>query len=172
MAEIISIHVVRRRNATAEQRSHVTVRSNFGIAGDYRSEKFNIGQITLVEAEIIDAMSRKLGYDIPAGSSRRQIMVKGITLNELIGKNLRMGQILVRVEDKCNPCNNMEKRIGPGARDAMNDKGGIRCRIIEGGELHVGDKITVETPRCHYSARLSNFCFKFISYLKRLSSKA
>ena len=172
MAEIISIHVVRKRNAAAEPCNHVIVRSNFGIVGDYRSDKFQIGQVTLVEAEIIDAMSRKLGYDIPDGASRRQIMVKGIMLNGLIGRNLRMGQILVRVEDKCNPCKNMETKIGPGAKDAMNDKGGIRCRIIEGGDLHVGDKITEEIPRCLYYARLSSFCFKLISYLKQLSNKA
>ena len=172
MAEIISIHIVRKRNTTAEPCKHVTVLSNFGIIGDYRSEKFQIGQITLIEAEIIDSMSRELGYDIPAGASRRQVMVKGIKLNELVGKNLRLGQILVRVEDKCKPCNNMEQKIGPGAKNAMNDKGGIRCRIIEGGELHVGDKITVENPSCQYYTRLSSFCFKFISFLKQLSNKA
>jgi MOSC domain-containing protein YiiM len=66
----------------------------------------------------------------------------------------------------------METKIGPGAKDAMNDKGGIRCRIIKGGEIYVGDKITVEIPRCHFYARLSSFCFKLISYLKRLSNKA
>jgi len=172
MAEIISIHIVRKRSAATESFNHVTVRSNFGIAGDYRSDKFQIGQITLIETETLDTMSRKLGYDIPAGASRRQITVKGIELNELIGQNLRMGQILVRVEDKCNPCKNMETKIGPGAKDAMNDKGGIRCRIIEGGELHVSDKIKVENPSCSYYARLSSFCFKFISYLKQLSNKA
>ncbi len=172
MAEIISIHVVRKRNDVAEPCDHVTVRSNFGIVGDYRSDKFQIGQITLIEAEAVDALSCKLGYEIPAGASRRQIMVKGIELNELIGQNLRIGQILARVEEKCKPCKNMETKIGPGARDAMNDKGGIRCRIIKGGELHIGDKVTVEIPRCPYYARLSSFCFKFISYLKRLTSKA
>ncbi len=172
MAEIISIHVVRERKATAESYNHVTVRSNFGIAGDYRSDKFQIGQITLVESEAIDTMSHNLGYNIPAGASRRQITVKGIELNELVGQNLRMGQILVRVEEKCNPCKNMETKIGLGAKDAMNDKGGIRCRIIVGGELHVGDKIAVEKPCCPYYARLSSACFKFISYLKRLSNKA
>ena len=172
MAEIVSIHIVRKRNAVAESCNQVIVRSNFGITEDYRSEKFNIGQITLIETETIDTMSRELGYEIPAGSSRRQIIVKGIELNQLIGRNLRMGQILVRVEDKCNPCNNMERKIGPGAKDAMNNKGGIRCRIIVGGELHVGDKITEENPRCPHYAKLSSLCFKFISYLKRLSSKA
>ncbi|MHC4267903.1 MAG: MOSC domain-containing protein [Planctomycetota bacterium] len=172
MTEIISIHIVSKRNTAAEPCNKVTVRSNFGIVGDYRSEKFQLGQITLIETETIDAMSRKLGYNVPAGASRRQIMVKGIKLNELVGQNLRLGQILVRVEDKCNPCNNMEKKIGPGAKNAMDGKGGIRCRIIEGGELHVGDKITVENPSCPYYTRVSSLCFKFISYLKQLSNKA
>ncbi len=172
MAEITSIHVVRKRNDVAEPCDDVTVRSNFGIVGDYRSDKFQIGQITLIEAEAVDALSRKLGYEIPAGASRRQVMVKGIELNKLIGQDLRIGQILARVEEKCKPCKNMETKIGHGARDAMNDKGGIRCRIIKGGELHIGDKVTVEIPRCPYYARLSSFCFKFISYLKRLTSKA
>lgn len=172
MAEITSIHVVRKRNDDAEPCDRATVRSNFGIVGDYRSDKFQIGQITLIEAEAVDALSCKLGYEIPAGASRRQVMVKGIELNELIGQNLRIGQILARVEEKCKPCKNMETKIGPGARDAMNDKGGIRCRIIKGGELHIGDTVTVEIPRCPYYARLSSFCFKFISYLKRLTSKA
>jgi len=172
MAEIISIHVVRKRNATAEPCNHVTVRSNFGIVGDYRSEKFQIGQITLIEAEAIDAMSSELGYDIPDGASRRQVMVRGAILNELISQNLRIGQILVRVEGKCNPCKNMEEKIGHGARNAMDNKGGVRCRIIEGGEIHVGDTITVEDPSCPYYARLSSFCFRLISYLKQLSNKA
>ncbi len=172
MAEIITIHIVRKRNAVVEPYNYVTVRSNFGIVGDHRSDTFQIGQITIVEAEIIDAMSLKLGYDVPTGSSRRQIMVKGIRLNELIGQNLRLGQILVRVEDKCSPCNNMEKKIVPGAKNAMEDKGGVRCRVIAGGDLHIGDKITVETASCSYRTRISNYCFRFVSVLKRLSNKA
>ncbi len=172
MAEIISIHIVRKRNTAAESCNHVTVRSNFGIVGDYRSEKFQIGQITLIEAETIDAISQNLGYSVPAGSSRRQVVVKGVKLNELIGRNLRIGQILVRVESKCNPCKKMEKNIGPGAKNAMDDRGGIRCRIIKGGALHAGDKITVENPSCSFYARLISSCFKLISYLKQLSNKA
>jgi MOSC domain-containing protein YiiM len=172
MAEIISIHIVQKQNASTESCNQVMVRTNFGIEGDYRSGKYQIGQITLVEAEIMDTVSRELGYDIPAGASRRQIMVSGITLNDLVGQNLRLGHVLVRVEDKCNPCNNMEKRIGSGAKDAMNGRGGVRCRIIEGGELCVGDKITVEDSGCTYYAKLSSFCFKVIGYLIKLSNKA
>lgn len=172
MAEIISIHIVRKRNGAAEPCNHAYVRSNFGIIGDYRSEKFQTRQITLIETETIEAMSRELGYDIPAGASRRQILVKDINLDELVNQNLRLGQIIVRVEDKCNPCNNIERKIGPGAKKAMNGKGGICCRIIEGGEIYVGDKITVEDPSHPYYTRLTSLCFKFICYLKQLSNKA
>lgn len=172
MAEIISIHIVRKQNAATESCNHVTVRANFGIEGDYRSGKYQIGQITLVEAEVMDTVSRELGYEIPAGASRRQIMVRGIALDELIGRNLRLGEVLVRVEEKCNPCDNMEKKIGPGAKVAMNGKGGMRCRVIEGGELRVGDKIAVEDSGCPYYARLSSFFFKLISYLIKLSNKS
>jgi MOSC domain-containing protein YiiM len=99
-------------------------------------------------------------------------VVKDVKLNELIGRNLRIGKILVRVETKCNPCKKMENNIGPGAKNAMDDRGGIRCRIIKGGALHVGDKITAENPSCAFYARLISFCFKLISYLKQLSNKA
>ena len=55
MAEIISIHIVRGENAPTESCNQVVVRTNFGIEGDHRSGKYQIGQITLVEAEIMDA---------------------------------------------------------------------------------------------------------------------
>lgn len=172
MAEISSIHIVRKQNAAAESYNSIMVHKNFGIEGDYRSGRFQIGQITLIEAEIMDTVSRELGYEIPAGASRRQIMARGIMLNGLIGRNLRLGHILVRVEDKCNPCSNMEKKIGPGAKNAMSDRGGIRCRVIEGGRLHVGDKITEEDSSHPCYERLSDLCFKIISYLIKLSKMA
>ncbi len=168
MAEIVSIHIARKSKIPTESCDRVEVRANFGIEGDSRSGKYQIGQITLIESEVLDMVSGKLGYEIPAGASRRQIVVKGITLNELIGKRLRLGIVLVQVVDRCKPCNNMEVMIGPGAKEAMNGRGGMHCRIIEGGVLHIGDKITVENSGCPYCARLSSLRFKFIIYIKRL----
>ncbi len=167
MAEIVSIHIARKSKAPAESCDQVVVRRNYGIEGDYRSGKYQIGQITLIESEVLGLVSGKLGHEVLPGTSRRQIVVKGIALNELIWKRLRLGAVLVQVVDKCKPCNNMEVMIGPGAKEAMNGRGGVRCRIIEGGVLHIGDKITVENPGCLYCVKLSSLCFKFISYIKR-----
>ncbi len=172
MAEVVSIHIVREKKAPTEPCNYVTIRTNFGIEGDYRSGKYQTGQITLIESEVIDTASHELGYEIPAGASRRQIMVRGVSLNETIEHKLRLGSVLVLVEEKCKPCDNMEAAIGPGAKDAMNGRGGVRCRVIKGGELHVTDAVTVEGACYPYYARLSRFYFKFISYLIKFSNKA
>jgi MOSC domain-containing protein YiiM len=172
MAEVVSIHIVRKKKAPAESCDHVTIRTNFGIEGDYRSGKYQTGQITLIESEVMDTASRKLGYEIPAGASRRQIVVRGVSLNETIGHKLRLGSVLVLVEEKCKPCDNMEAAIGPGAKDAMNGRGGVRCRVIKGGELHASDAVTIEDSVWPYYARLTRLCFKIINYLIKLSNKA
>ncbi len=172
MAEVVSIHIVRKKKAPAESCDHVAIRTDFGIEGDYRSGKYQTGQITLIESEVMDTASRKLGYEIPAGASRRQIVVRGVSLNETIEYKLRLGSVLVLVEEKCKPCDNMEATIGPGAKDAMNGRGGVRCRVIKGGELHVSDAVTVEGTCCPHYARLRRFCFKIINYLIKLSNKA
>ncbi len=172
MAEVVSIHIVREKKAPAESCDHVTIRTNFGIEGDYRSGKYQTGQITLIESEVMDMVSRELGYEIPVGASRRQITVRGISLKESIGYKLRLGSVLVLVEESCKPCNNMEVSIGTGAKDAMNGQGGVRCRVIKGGELHVSDAVTVESSVLSCYERLSRFYFKFISYLIRLFNRA
>lgn len=171
MGEIVSIHIVRKSKAPVESCNKVKVCMNYGIVGDYRSGKYQIGQITLIEEESMDLASRKLGYEIPNGASRRQIMVMGISLNELIGYKLRIGSVLVRVEDKCKPCNNMEVMIGSGAKDAMDGQGGVRCRVIKGGELHISDIVTVEGYGCPFYTKLSSLYFKFICYFIRFFKK-
>jgi MOSC domain-containing protein YiiM len=171
MAEVVSIHIVREKKSPAESCNHVMIRTNYGIEGDYRSGKYQTGQITLIESEVMDTASHLLGYEIPAGASRRQIVVRGVSLNESIGHKLRLGPVLVLAEERCKPCNNMEVMIGPGAKDALNDRGGVRCRVIKGGKLHVNNAVTVEGSVCSYYITLSRLYFKFISHLLALLNK-
>lgn len=171
MAEVVSIHIVRESKAPAVSCNQAVVYDNFGIKGDYRSGKYQIGQITLIEDEVLATVSRKLGYEIPSGASRRQIATKGISLNELVGQRLRIGAVLVQVEKRCKPCNNMEITIGQGAKEAMNGRGGVFCRVIKGGEVRHNDEITVEISDCPYCARISSYHFKFISYIVKFLGK-
>lgn len=146
MAEVVSIHRVAAKQGPAELLAEANFIANFGLEGDWRSRKGRGRQITLIEAEALAAVTAALGMDeIPAGASRRQVVVRGLALNTTVGKKLRIGPLLVQVHDLCDPCRNMEKMIGRGAEAALEDRGGICGKVLEGGMLRPGDQVTVVT---------------------------
>ena len=145
MGEVVSIHIVRQRAGAAEAVERATAQTNHGLEGDWRSHRNRSGQLTLIEAEVLEEVGRLLGSHVPSGASRRQIVVRGVRLNDLLGQRIRIGGVRVFVETPCDPCARMEETIGTGAREALQGRGGVRCHILAGGELRVGDPI-VEEP--------------------------
>ncbi|HVN84658.1 MAG TPA: MOSC domain-containing protein [Candidatus Binatia bacterium] len=144
MAAVVSIHRVDQRDAPAVALNEATFIAEFGLDGDWRSRKGRARQVTLIEAEALEQVATALGMAIiRAGASRRQVVVRGIALNDTIGKHLRVGPLLLHVGYPCDPCDNMESKIGPGARQAMEARGGVCARVIEGGVLRPGDAVTV-----------------------------
>ena len=144
MGEVVSIHIVRQRHGAVEAAERATVQTNYGLQGDWRSRRNRNGQLTLIEAEVLTAVEQLRGAPIPTGASRRQVVVRGVNLNDLIGQRLRLGNVHVFVETPCDPCSRMEETIGAGARNALEGRGGVRCFVLAGGELAVGDSVVVE----------------------------
>lgn len=144
MGEVVSIHIARRRNGAAESVDQVMAQTNYGLEGDWRSRRDRGGQVTLIEAETLEEIAQHLGLSIPSGASRRQIVVRGVRLNNLLFQRIRVGAAHLFVEDLCEPCARMEETIGPGARAIMQGRGGVRCRVLQGGEVGVGDTVAVE----------------------------
>jgi MOSC domain-containing protein YiiM len=140
MSRIVSIHRVASKRGPAEQLAAADVVKSHGITGDYRSGQAG-RHLTLIEAEAIATVAEKLSMKVPMDASRRQVVVEGIRLNELVGRQLRLGSLLVEVHELCHPCQRMESAVGPGAKAAMEGMGGVCARVIEGGTLRVGDGI-------------------------------
>jgi MOSC domain-containing protein YiiM len=145
MGEVVSIHIVRQRHGVVEAVERATVQTNYGLQGDWRSRRNRSGQLTLIEADVLTEVEHLLGAPVPSGASRRQVVVRGVKLNDLIGQRIRIGEVCVFVESPCDPCSRMEETIGDGARNALEGRGGVRCFVLAGGELQVGDSI-VEEP--------------------------
>jgi len=144
MAEVVSIHIAGERNGPAQELSSAEVVTDYGIDGDWRSRPGNSRQLTLIEEEALLATGRELRFTVPDGASRRQVVVRGLTLNATVGKTLRLGSVLVAVTALCHPCENMERTIGPGAQLAMANRGGVSARILQGGTLRAGDQVFVQ----------------------------
>src|SRR5919108_3790810 len=145
MGEVVSIHIVRQRHGAAEAVEQATAQTNYGLQGDWRSRRNRSGQLTLIEAEVLTEIGHLLGAPVPSGASRRQVVARGVKLNDLIGRRIRIGAVRLFVETPCDPCSRMEETIGAGAREALAGRGGVRCFVLAGGELQVGDSI-VEEP--------------------------
>ena len=139
--EVISIHYVRENGGPATSVLTIEVRQNYGFPEDYRSGPWKKRQITVIEEEALLDAADQLGRSVPAGASRRQIVIRGLDLNSLIGHTVRIGDVVLTVERYCAPCQRMDEEIGPGGRDALRWKAGVCCSVEVGGTLHVGDLV-------------------------------
>jgi MOSC domain-containing protein YiiM len=101
-------------------------------------------QVTLVEAEALEAAARDYGVALPPGATRRNLTTEGIALNHLVGRTFRVGQATLRGIQLCEPCGHMERLAErPGARDALVHRGGLNAEVVESGAIRVGDEITI-----------------------------
>jgi len=120
---------------------------NIGLEGDHYSFAGGDRQVTLIQAEHLEAMASILGVkSIAPELTRRNLVVRGINLLSLKGKQFYAGEALLEYSGECHPCSRMEKSFGPGAYNAMRGHGGITARILSGGLIKIGDRVHVPTP--------------------------
>jgi MOSC domain-containing protein YiiM len=117
-----------------------------GLEGDRYSKKGGDRQVTLIQQEHLQATASFLGRDkLDPTLTRRNIVVEGINLLALKGKHFRIGQAILEYSGECHPCSRMEESLGYGGYNAMRGHGGITAKVIQSGEIKVGDKIWIES---------------------------
>jgi MOSC domain-containing protein YiiM len=122
--------------------------ANEGLQGDRYSVARNRGgadyQVTLIELENIEAFSAATGLALTPGMPRRNIVTRGIRLNDLLGKRFRIGGALLEGMELCEPCTLFARNTYPQVLEFFPGKGGLRARIVEGGQVRVGDWVRQE----------------------------
>lgn len=137
------IGVRARRRAPLESQAQVEAIAGFGLAGDhYQSKNNGKRQVTLIQAEHLDAVARILGtIELRADTLRRNLLISGINLHALRDRRFRAGEAVLEGAGTCDPCSRMEEVLGAGGYNAMRGHGGIVCRIIESGQIRLGDAV-------------------------------
>jgi len=95
-------------------------------------------QITFFDMVVVDELRERYGQEILPWQVRRNVFVRGLDLNALVGKPFRVQNVLFEGTAHCHPCYWMDEAIGPGAETFLKMKGGLRARILEAGILTVG----------------------------------
>ncbi len=116
-----------------------------GIKGDHYQGKNRNRQVTLIQAEHLDAVAKFLRKsEIDPVLTRRNIVVSGLNLQSLVDSEIQIGDdVVLEVTGLCHPCSRMEENLGPGGYNAMRGHGGITARVIRSGELRLGDEVKV-----------------------------
>jgi MOSC domain-containing protein YiiM len=115
----------------------------FLSTGTYSDKPEPSREVTLIESEALEALSRDYKLDLPPGASRRNITTRGVALNHLIGQEFQVGEVKLRGIRLCEPCNHLEEVTGLEVRPGLVHRGGLRCQILSEGAVRVGDVIQV-----------------------------
>jgi MOSC domain-containing protein YiiM len=126
-----------------------------GIRGDrfydYRDDYK--GQITFFSFEVFERLAGHFGLtDKSAGAVRRNVVVSGADLNELIGQEFSIQGIRLLGTAHCRPCYWLDQAIAPGAEKFLEGNGGLRAQILSDGVIAVGDaELVLAEPRLNIS---------------------
>jgi MOSC domain-containing protein YiiM len=110
-----------------------------GLEGDrhFHPEGAPPGQaLTLVEAEAVEDVG------LQAGEARRQVTVRGVRLNDLVGRRFRVGDVECLGVELCEPCSHLESMTRPGIVKDLLHRGGINADVLSDGVIRVGDEIS------------------------------
>lgn len=112
-----------------------------GIIGDryFDFEECYKGQITFLDACVHRHLCQALGIDRGSPSAlRRNVVIEGVDLNTLIGKEFEIDGVWFFGTEECRPCYWMDRAVAPGAEDFLRGRGGLRARILTTGLLAGG----------------------------------
>ena len=146
MSRVIGLGIVKNNNQKIQEVSKVELVKGKGIVGDRHFHENNDvrNQITLIESENIDYYNDKFKTNYTYLDFRRNVITKGIELNDLVGKNFLIGNIELKGHDLCKPCRHLEEMLN--GKDIIKEflrRGGLRCEILISGTINLQDKITI-----------------------------
>jgi MOSC domain-containing protein YiiM len=112
-----------------------------GLRGDrhFCADGARPGQaLTLIEAEALEDVG------LTGAQSRRQVVVRGVRLNDLVGRRFRVGDVECVGVELCEPCLHLQQLTRPGIIKDLTHRGGLNADILTDGQIRVGDQVSTD----------------------------
>jgi MOSC domain-containing protein YiiM len=98
------------------------------------------GQVTFFSIEVFEKLCAHFGIkDKPSGVLRRNVIVSGVDLLSLIGREFEIQGVRFRGTQHCAPCDRMNIAFAPGAEKFLENNAGLRAQILCDGPIMIGD---------------------------------
>jgi len=102
-----------------------------------------VQDLSLVEAEVLDALRVEHGIDLAGAETRRNLVTRGIRLNDLVGRTFAIGGVLCEGVELCEPCVSIQRQTGKPVLKPLVHRGGLYARIVASGTIRLGDTIAI-----------------------------
>ena len=150
---IIGIYTKSKGGEPMTRHASIKCEAGYGLEGDLYSERGKAqggtvapkAQVTMTASEALIACHDEYGLHLRPSECRRNLITVGVALNRLVGKTFRIGStVTLRGVELCEPCNMLESMTGlKGLVLAMTHRAGLRCEVIESGEIAEGDLVSI-----------------------------
>lgn len=127
--------------------------TDHGLVGDRYAERVGSysrpdegadRQLTLIEQEQFDWLLAEHGLTLTGEGARRNLVTRGVRLNDLVGKRFHIGGVQVEGLRLCQPCKPLADLLGFDFVHLMVNRSGLNCRIVSGGMIRVDDQIRLD----------------------------
>ena len=146
--KVISINIADAAEAPMQSVNEARAVPGRGLEGDRYfnqtgtfSKPLPDRQLTLIEAEAVEAFKHELNVDYGLGDSRRNIVTRGVPLNHLVGKEFWIGEVKARGLRLCEPCKHLQRLSHEKVLPGLVHRGGLRAQILSEGTIRVGEPI-------------------------------
>ena len=140
---VVSINITPQAEAPMRSVDEVRAIPGRGLEGDrYFDNKGRAPEVkrelTLIEAEAIEAFENELHIDYGLSDSRRNVVTRGVPLNHLVGKEFWVGEVKARGIMLCEPCAHLQKLTVKQVLPGLVHRAGLRAQILTEGTIRVG----------------------------------
>ena len=99
--------------------------------------------LTLIQAEVLDDLALADGA-LSYADARRNLITRGINLNDLVGRHFRIGEVRCIGRRLCEPCAHLERLTTKGTLRGLIHHGGLRADVVTDGQITTGAVITTD----------------------------
>lgn len=141
--EIVAIARHCKQRAPIEELDSVRITLENGVEGDCHGEP-GPSQVTIVSDEAWRDAIAELGVALQWTLRRANVLVRGLDLFDTTSHRLHLGDVVLEITGENEPCWVMDKQHR-GLRKALTPRwrAGVACRVISGGIVKVGDRVSV-----------------------------
>jgi len=146
MSRVLKLGLTNNNNQKIKEVNSFNVIANKSVIGDRHFKDYNdpYCQLSLIESENIDFYNTKYGLNISYIDFRRNIVTKGVELNNLVGKKFYIGNVEVEGIDLCRPCRHLNESLNQeNIIKEFLRKGGLRCQILNSASIYINDLIKI-----------------------------